>query len=107
MGSAHTRPPTSTIASTARTTCWRRPAPRTVLDAQLFTGDRTVAQLVRRRLEDDHALFHDVAAIADAQRDARVLLDQQHGDTEPLQLADHVADVPDERRRQPLRRLVH
>src|SRR2546428_14128479 len=94
MGSAHTSPPTSASASTARTICWRLPTP-SVLDAQLFTGHRAVAQLARRGFEDDHALLHDVAAVAHAQRDARVLLDEQHGHAQPLELADHVADVAD------------
>src|SRR2546428_1552165 len=96
MGSAHTSPPTSASASTARTICWRLPTP-SVLDAQLFTGHRAVAQPARRGFEDDHALLHDVAAVAHAQRDARVLLDEQHGHAQPLELADHVADVADER----------
>src|SRR5262249_56064803 len=100
-------PATSVTARTARTTCARRLAPRSVLDAQLFTRHRTVTELARRRLENDHALFHDVAAVAHAEGDARILLDQQHRDAEALELADHVTDVANEGGREPLRGLVH
>src|SRR5262245_18974758 len=106
-GSAHTSPPSSTIASTARTSCARRLAPSSVLDAQFFTGHRAVAQLARGGLEDDHALFHDVAAIAHAECDACILLDEQHGYAEALELPHHVPDVADERRGELLRGLVH
>src|SRR5213078_1989011 len=81
--------------------------PPSELHTELLARHGTLTQLARRGLEHDHALLHDVAAIAHAERDARVLLDQQHGYAEPLELADHVADVLDERGRQALRRLVH
>src|SRR5258705_9444718 len=95
------------IASAARSSASRWPTPRIALDAQLLTRHRALAKLARRGLEYDRALLHDVATIAHGERDPRVLLDQQHGHAQTLELRDHVADVPDERGRQPLRGLVH
>src|SRR5687767_13483783 len=81
--------------------------PLRVLNSEFLPGHRAVAELARRGLEHDEAFLHDVAAVAHAQGHARVLLDEQDGHAKALQLADHVADVADECRRKPLRRLVH
>src|SRR5207247_9738587 len=75
--------------------------------AELLARDRALAQLVGGALEDDRALFHDVATVAHVERHARVLLDQQHGDAEPLELGDHLADVTHHGGRQALGGLVH
>src|SRR5262245_4713224 len=106
-GSSQRSPANSATAAATRRNRLRRLAPRNVLDAQLLTGHRAVAKLRRPSLEDDDTLFHDVSTIAHAERYARVLLDEQHGDAKAHQRANHVADVPDERGREPLRRLVH
>src|SRR3972149_6835294 len=79
-------------ASATRTTDSRRWAP-VDLDAQLFTCHRALAQILGGRLEHDQPLLHDVAAVAHREGDAGVLLDEEHGHAEPLELADHVADV--------------
>src|SRR5207245_10457186 len=97
----------TTRATAARISVRRRLAPRIASDAQLFTRDRALSKLLRGGLEDDRALLHDVAPVAHGERDVRVLLAQQYGHAQPLELEDHVADVPDERGRQPLRGLVH
>src|SRR5207253_1074729 len=107
MGRSQKTAPSTTRASAARISVSRRLAPRIASDAQLFTRDRALSKLLRGGLEDDRALLHDVAPVAHGERDARVLLDQQYGHAQPLELEDHVADVPDERGRQPLRGLVH
>src|SRR6266545_738121 len=85
----------------------RRLPPSRVLDAQLLTGHRAVSQLRRWPLEHDRPLLHDVAAIADAEGHARVLLDEEDGDAAAHELADHVPDVADERGGEPLGGLVH
>src|SRR5205814_903387 len=100
LGTAHSSTPIITTAATSGMTLGPCAVPR--LDAQFFTGHGALAQLLRRAREDDHALLHDVAAVAHAQRDARVLLDEQYRYTLALQLGDDVADVAHERRRQAL-----
>src|SRR5438034_822915 len=107
MGSAQSAPVKSATANPIRRSEPRRVPPSRVLDAQLLTGHRAVSELRRPPLEHDGPLLHDVAAIADAEGDARVLLDEQDGDAEPHELADHVPDVADERGREPLGGLVH
>src|SRR5437870_13585149 len=107
MGSAQSATAKMTTTSAARRTVARGLPPSRVLDAQLLTGHLAVSELRRRPLEHDGALLHDVAAIADAEGHARVLLDEQDGDAEPHQLADHVPDVADERGSEPLGGLVH
>src|SRR5688572_4233131 len=74
---------------------------------ELFARHGAVPQLLRGALEHDHAFFHEIAAVADAERHPRVLLDEQHGHARALELADHLADVSYERGRQALRGLVH
>src|SRR5206468_7978094 len=106
-GNTHNTPPSSTTTSASRTNVARREVVGRGSDPELLTRYRTLAQLLRRAREDDHALLHDVAAVAHAQRDARVLLDEEDRHALALQLGDDVADVPHERRRQALRRLVH
>src|SRR5262245_43490443 len=106
-GSSQRIPANSRRAAATRRNRLRRLPPRNVLDAQLLTGHRAVAELRRRPLEDNDTLFHDVSTIAHAERNTRVLLDQQDRDAEAPELTNHVADVPDEHGRQPLRRLVH
>src|SRR5688572_1821591 len=77
-------------------------SPSEFLNAEFLARHRTVAELTRRGLEDDQPFLHDVAAVAHAEGHARVLLDEQDSDAHALELADHVADVPDEGRRQAL-----
>src|SRR5438309_8540685 len=93
IGRSQKTAPSTTRASTARISVSRRLAPRIASDAQLFTRDRAVPELLRRGFEDDRPLLHDVAPVAHGERDARVLLDQQHRHAQPLELEDHVADM--------------
>src|SRR6266511_1084018 len=107
MGRNQSTPAKSATANPTRSKEPRRVPPSSVSDAQLLTGHRAVPELRRRSLEHDRSLLHDVAAVADAQRHARVLLDQKNRYAQPLQLADHVPDVADEGWGEPLRGLVH
>ena len=53
------------------------------------------------------AVTDDRDPIRDRQREVHVLLGEQHAVAAPSDVADPLADLADDRRRQPLRRLVH
>src|ERR687892_2532296 len=70
-------------------------------------GGRIRAERVRRALVDDPALAQQVDVVGDAQREGQVLLDEQDRDALALEVGQHAAELADQQRRQPFRRLVH
>src|SRR5687768_1444442 len=83
-------------------------APLPARAAEVELADVLVREeLLRRAVEHDAAVLHDVGIVGGVERDLRVLLDQQDGDAglgaNRLQ-ASH--EFPDEERREPLRELV-
>src|SRR5579863_1899967 len=55
---------------------------------------------------DDAAMLHDEKPVGQSRGETEILLDQQDGESLPLELGDGAADLLNDNRRQPLRRFV-
>src|SRR6266581_5454935 len=77
------------------------------LDSQVLMDDGVVgAQLGGRRVVADDALFHDVHAVTDLERQRHVLLHEEDGHALAVEHADDLVDLPHHARHQPFGRLV-
>ena len=65
------------------------------------------SEFLRREFVGDAAIDHHANAIRHVDRDAQVLLDEQHRDLAAPELAQRLRDLFDDQRREPFGGLVH
>src|SRR5258706_9053764 len=113
-------PKASETRSSRRFSAIPAPAPAVLLHVAIAAARRAAAaeiellhvlvraQLLRRAVEDDPAVLHDIGVVRDVERHGRVLLDEQQRHAEVL--ADSLQareELLDDERRETLRELVH
>src|SRR5262249_16951996 len=86
-----------------RTAARLSPLPAEVCLSQILVLD----QIRGLPLEDEPSGREDISAVGDRERDIRVLLDHEHGDTSSGHLLDDLEASLDEDRSEAHRRLVH